>query len=295
MDQDRSALRELRGAASTPALRLGRDGFLGLRFTCRGTATVLAERRFRTPLQVLEALSFPGDPALGVMLLNPTGGVLGGDRLVTEMAVGDGAHVVVSTPSATRIYGSRGETAVQDTTATVGCGATLEYVPDHVIPHPRASFSQTLHADLSAGANLMAWDAWALGRVARGESWEFESLDSRIDIRRCGRPVFIDRFALRPASRRLGALPGSDGHAYVASWLAVGDEGARWEETAAEWGDLAACIPGVRAAGSSLAEGGALVRVLATSAYALIEAQQRLWAAARATLLRLAPLDLRKA
>ena len=39
-----------------------------------------------------------------LMLLNPTGGVLGGDHLVTEIIQEAGTHVCLTTPSATRIY-----------------------------------------------------------------------------------------------------------------------------------------------------------------------------------------------
>ena len=295
MDQERSALRELKPppAAAAGARRAGRDGFLRLGFERRDGATVLVERRFRTPLQILEALSFPDDPAAGVLILNPTGGVLGGDRLVTELCLGAETHVVVSTPSATRVYGSRHEPARLVTTISLGADAVLEYVPDHVIPHPHARLAQRLEIDLAPGARLLLWDAWALGRAARDECWVFHDLDSTVRVRQAGAALFVDRFSLTPA-RRLAGLGGSEGHAYFAAWLVAGDRTAEWTPLAGELGRLAAEVPGIHAAGSALARGGALVRVLARSAYALAEARRLLWAATRDRVLGRGPLDLRK-
>ena len=47
--------------------------------------------RFMLPLQVLAPVTLD-DPAAVVSLLNPTGGVLGGDRLVSDLVLGEGAH-----------------------------------------------------------------------------------------------------------------------------------------------------------------------------------------------------------
>ena len=47
--------------------------------------TVLTGRRFTLPLQVLEPIDLDGTGSATVFLLNPTGGVLGGDRLETRV------------------------------------------------------------------------------------------------------------------------------------------------------------------------------------------------------------------
>jgi urease accessory protein len=275
--------------------RVGRDGLLRLAFARRGAATVLTERYFRTPLQVLEALSFPADPALGVVLLNPTGGVLGGDRLVTGLRLEEGAHVVVSTPSATRVYGTRLAAALQTSTVAVGPDATLEYVPDHVILHPHARLEQSVQVDLAPGARLLLWDAWALGRPARDEVWRFDGIVSAVRVTRAGAPVFVDRMRLEPPVDPLASMTGAAAHAYVASWLVCSDRALSWTALANELADAAASIPGVRAAGTALARDGLLVRLLSATAYALLDAQRCLWALTRARALGLPPLDLRKA
>ena len=51
-------------------------------------------------------MELDGSGSVCVMLLNPTGGLLGGDCLTTEIDLAQGAHVVLTTPSATKVYRS---------------------------------------------------------------------------------------------------------------------------------------------------------------------------------------------
>ena len=64
-------------SSALPLDRVGKDGSLRLAFERRDERTILTERRYSLPLQVLEPISMDGDGSLLVMLLNPTGGLLG--------------------------------------------------------------------------------------------------------------------------------------------------------------------------------------------------------------------------
>ena len=45
---------------------------------------MLTARRFTLPLQALEPMDLDGDGVATLLLLNPTGGLLAGDRLETD-------------------------------------------------------------------------------------------------------------------------------------------------------------------------------------------------------------------
>src|SRR5258706_7251441 len=104
---------------------IGRDGFLRLQFERRAAQTILSKSRFTLPLQVLTPLTLDDGTAY-LMLLNPTGGVLGGDRLVTAIIQADETPVSMTTPSATRIYRTAEKPAILETTIHLGESATLE-------------------------------------------------------------------------------------------------------------------------------------------------------------------------
>lgn len=271
------------------AARVGRDGSLKLVFERRGAATVLAACRSTLPLQVLAPVALD-DPAAVVSMLNPTGGVLGGDRLAVDIDVGPGAHACLTTPSATRVYRTSGAPAVQTVHARLAPGAVCEWVPDHTIPSPRAVLEQRLLFEVAEGATLLAVDAWAAGRVARGEAWSFTRLDSALTVGDAAGLVLYDRFVLDGGAgwSRLGF---AEGHPYFATVAVVTDvplddllDGLSTPMAASD----------AHVGAARLSRRGTLVRCLARSAPALTSALQTIWTLARRTVLAAPPLALRK-
>jgi urease accessory protein len=273
----------------SPPDRVGRDGALRLRFERRGTATVLAACRSTLPLQVLAPVGLD-DPAAVVSVLNPTGGLVGGDRLAIEVVVGTGAHAVLTTPSATKVYRTGGEPAVQDVLIRLEPGATVEYVPDHTIPFAGSALRQAIGVEVGEGARLVLVDSFAAGRVGRGETWRFDRLESALLIEDAGGRLLRDRFVLR-GDPAWGGLGGTESHPYFATVALVGVVAdARFE---AEVAALAKGRSDVRIGGEALPRGGYLLRCLALDAPAFTEAVEGIWTAARC-LLGARPLALRK-
>ena len=271
--------------------RVGRDGALRLDFERRGPVTVLARSRSTLPLQVLAPVALEDQAAI-VSILNPTGGLVGGDRLTVDVTVGPTAHACLTTPSATKVYRSEGEPARQDVTLRLEAGAACEWVPDHTIPFAGSALRQRITVDVGDGARLILVDAFAAGRVGRGERWAFRLLDSAIVLRDAKGWLLRDRFVLDGSgSLNPEGLGVTEGRPYFASLVVVADdvEGFR-REVAARFPAGAVVI----AAAGRLPRRGALVRCLAPSAPALLTALDVLWAAARRHGLGLPPLSLRK-
>lgn len=276
-------------APGTSLARVGRDGLLRLCFERRGSATVVAGCRSTLPLQVLAPVGLE-DPAAIVSILNPTGGLVGGDRLTIDADLGPGAHACLTTPSATKVYRTAGEVAEQRMQLRLAPDAVLEWVPDHTIPFAGSALRQRIHVYLDARARLILTDAFAVGRVARGETWQFALLDSAISV--CdGRGWLLhDRFVLR-GSRPGTGLGWTENHPYFATVVVIGDvDGADFAGAvvAAPGGDVAI-------GAGALARGGVVVRVLAAGAPALLDALDRVWTLARRALLGFPPPALRKA
>jgi urease accessory protein len=268
--------------------RVGRDGALRLRVERRGAGSVVSGCRWTLPLQILAPLSLD-DPAVVLSLLNPTGGVLGGDRLEVDVEVGPGAHACLTTPSATRVYRTAGPPALQQVRLRLAAGAVVEWVPDHTIPFAGSDFRQTIEADLDDGAALFLADAFSSGRVAHGERWRFRRLDSALTVRDRRGDLVHDRLVLGGAADGLGGTEGAD---YFATIVVAAGRGL--DALAAEVPGRAAAIAGSRAAAARLAGDALVIRGLATSAPALGDLLRTLWDAARRLVLGLPPLVLRK-
>jgi urease accessory protein len=229
-----------------------------------------------------------------LMLLNPTGGVLGGDHLFTEIVLEKETHVCLTTPSATRIYRTEEKPAVLETVIHVGEGSTLEYLPDHVIPHAGSALRQSLRVEMERGSRAIILDSFAAGRVARDERWTFSQIDSRTEIIACGKPAFLNRTFIDPVAQqpeRLGLME-KFGYSACLSLFAHGFED--WPAVAAAMHAELQNVPQIKAGVSLLARGGCVVRYLANSASDMTRTNKNLWDAARELVLRLPRFDHRK-
>lgn len=280
-------------ACSSNPERAGRDGFLSLRFERRGASTILSRSRFTLPLQALTPLALEDGTAY-LMLLNPTGGILGGDHLVSHIVQDCETRVCLTTPSATRVYRATERPAVIDTQIEVGPGATLEYLPDHVIPHAGAALHQKLRVDLGQGSRAILLDSFASGRVAAGERWNFQEMDLRTEVYRCGRPVLLNRTWIRPQIQQVRQIGCMEHYDYTATLGIFADSFADWQNFATEMNRELGSMPQIAGGVSLLSREGCLVRLLSVSAWDMNCATQKLWALARESVLGLPRFDFRK-
>jgi len=264
-----------------------------LRFARSGGNTILAQSRFSLPLQALTPLIL-GDGTSYLMLLNPTGGVLGGDHLVTNIVQEPGTHVCLTTPSATRIYRTSEKPAILETVIHLGEGAALEYYPEHVIPHAGAALRQSLRIEMAPGSRAIILDSMASGRVAHGERWSFTEMDSRTEVYACSRPMYINRTRIVPAEKRPDQLGLMEEFDYMSCMGLFADEFTRWEQVAAAMNEELKSAPNVHGGATPLSRGGCVVRFLAHSASDMTIASKKLWDAARKHVADLPPFDQRK-
>ena len=273
--------------------RVGRDGFLRLRFARSCGNTILAQSRFSLPLQALTPLTLK-DGASYLMLLNPTGGVLGGDHLVTNIVQEPGTHVCLTTPSATRIYRTSEKPAILETVIHLGEGAALEYSPEHVIPHAGSALLQSLRIEMARGSRAIIVDSLGSGRVAHGERWNFTEIDSRTEVYACSRPAYISRTRIVPAEKRPDQLGLMEEFDYMSCMGLFADGFTRWEQVAGGMNEELKSVPNVHGGATLLSRGGCMVRFLARSASDMTIANKKLWDAARKHVADLPPFDHRK-
>ena len=238
-------------------------------------------------------MDLDGSGAATLMLLNPTGGILGGDILETRVRVGPGSQVCLTTPAPTRVYRSAGPPAVHRFEARVASGARLEYLPDHVIPSPGARLRQSTEVVLAAGSALLLMDAWAVGRPARGERWRFDELDLALTVRDERGLLLHERSVLdRLARDGLGA---AEGFPYVATFAAIAPSSDVWGPLVEQLFCALSALPAVARCGvSALGRGGVIARLLCPSAPVLDACVSALWTVCRRELFALDPLRLRK-
>ncbi len=281
-------------AAHDPVLdAVGRHGALTYVFERQGARTVLARSSCSSPWHYFPPSTLDDSGCAYTWLVNQSGGLVGGDHVTVEAQLQAGTHVLLTSPSANRVYRSEREPAVQTVRLTAGAGARLEWLPDVTIPFAGSRFRQSIHVDLAPGATAVLWDAMASGRVARDERWAFASYENEIVIRTASGQSAVERFAVTPDS--IGeSVKGWD---YVGSLFVVGDSIAPERLSALEIGFVELCEqqPGELLGGVSFpAVPGLAVKVAARSAPVLAAFLDAAWSRIRASLWQLPAPALRR-
>ena len=177
----------------------------------RSGKTFLASQHFRLPLQVLTPFYSDQDGTAFVYLLNPSGGILQGDVLETDIVVEAGAKAFVTTPSANKFYKMDEGQAMLRNRISVAEDGVLEYMPEYNIPFAQSSVIQETSFDLSVGSTLMAFDMIVPGRMEKGEFFEYDLYSSKISIRVEGKLLAHEVARIEPKKsnpRGIGVLAG---------------------------------------------------------------------------------------
>jgi urease accessory protein len=255
------------------------DGALTLRFESDAASiTRLADLYQHDPCRALLPEPDPGEPRTAV-LITTAGGLTGGDRLALQIAVGTRAAALCTPQAAEKIYRSPGNAAEIDIRMTVAAQAVLEWLPQEMILFDGARLRRRVTIDLDSDARLLAGDITVFGRTARGESLTHGALSDRWQLRRDGRPVWMDALSLDgdlPA--RLAHPAGFDGAVAQALILYAAPDAAAARDR------LRAVIEGhggETVAGASVIDGLLLVRLLDRDAARLRRCFALLWAALR--------------
>ena len=147
---------------------------------------------------------------------------------------------------------------------------------------------------MEAGSRGVFLDAFAAGRQALNEMWNFHELDLFTEINLCGSPIFLNRLKIIPSIDRPDGLGVMGEHAYAASLTVVDDHAQDWPTILENLRQQLQEIPEILGGASLLPRAGISIRILTRSAIALSTAIRQLLAASRQQVFHLSPLELRK-
>jgi len=274
------------------AAEVGKFGVLRLTLAPRRGRTVVADQYWRIPLQGLPPSYQDGDDEAYLYLLNPTGGIVQGDRLQTVITLEPGARAVISTQSATKVYRMDEAYAEEINHYTLEGDAVLECLPDQTIPFAGSRFYRSTHIDLDPDATLILTDLLAAGRVARGERFGFEQLFVQVDIHVGGEPYLVGRLHLSPSDGAMDRLGLWNAHGYYGSLYAYSPR--LDDDLATALAELIEGRGGVYGGAGQPAPGFAVARVLGPTTWAVRELLYDAWDLLRRSLVGKPARPLRK-
>jgi len=166
--------------------------------------TRLSEQSFRAPFHIGKGYWDEDAKVMQLRVVNPTAGILSGDRLELAVDVDPGAALVIMTPAATRAFMMERGIAVCEQRLAVAAGGWLEYAPEPLFPHTQSDYRQETKLELAAGADAYFAEALAPGRVGRGERWAWRRLTMQLEVTVGGKLIFRER--LDASGKEFGKL-----------------------------------------------------------------------------------------
>ena len=265
------------------------QGRLRLEFRAVGGRTVLARRDHAGPVLVQRPF-YPGDGACHAYILHPPGGLARDDRLDTRVDVAAGGNVLLTTPSATKVYRSPVGSPVESRlvqSLTVADAASLEWLPQETILFGGSRYRAGLRIRLARRARFSGWEIFALGRPASGDAYGTGVLhaETRIDVHGAAR--LVDRQLWSRREQRddedvFTAAWGLDGRTVLATYYAYPADEDTLARARLLLGDCAD-------AGATLLDDLLVARILADGVERTRAVLDRIWRGLRPIVNRLAP------
>lgn len=168
-------------------------GYIDLQFNQSTTGrTILTRSYARAPLKVQRPF-YPEPEVCHTVLLHSAGGMVGGDRLSSQIDLAPQSRALITTAAAAKIYRSTGGTAHQQIKIHIGANACLEWLPQETILFNQAKYQQDLHVDLDPGGIFCTWEIVRLGRSASQEIFQQGCWQNALEVWQAGKPLWIDR------------------------------------------------------------------------------------------------------
>jgi len=239
-------------------------------------ATYLARQVAGFPFHITRPFQLDRAPAgMATLILQSVGaGILQGDRIDMAINVEEQAAIHLTTQAATIVHSMTNGHATQTAHVTARHGAFVEYLPDPLILFPNSRIATRLVLEIEIGATVIWCDGYVM-HDPKGGDGRFAQLEAETDVRRAGKVVALDRFAI-DGETMAGQRSATVSHPIHASFGVVADTDLK---TLLE--DLrraAADVPEIYA-GLSLMPGdmGVWCRLLARDGVACRKALSVLW------------------
>lgn len=194
------------GSASHPdsGLILRGELRLGARLDEVQGKTVATRQFHRGALSVMRPLYLDDSGQMSMFILNPGGGYVSGDDYLIEVTVEDGAELLLTTQSATKVYRTTGLPARQRLSARIGDRGVLEYLPDQLIVYRDGRYLQDCAIELAPTGHLVLAEITTAGWSPDDTDFSFEEIRTRCaisvrDEEGSARPLCVDHLRLVPA------------------------------------------------------------------------------------------------
>jgi urease accessory protein len=191
----------------------------------RAGRSVASHQYHRGALRVLRPHYLDDSGQVCYVVVNPGGAYLGADLFVLDIEVQDGADLLLTTQSATKVYRTPGSFAEQRMVVRLGERARLELVPDQLIAYREASYRQWTSVTVHPSSSLVMAEVVTPGWSPDGAAFRYEEVRLRnaihVEADEGSRLLALDNLLIRPPSGDVTGLGFMEGFSHLGSLIVV--------------------------------------------------------------------------
>jgi len=200
-------------------------GELELRVAERKGQSFASHQFHEGALRVLRPHYLDGSGQVCYVVVNPGGAYLGADLFLVDVEVGDGADLLLTTQSATKIYRTPESFAEQRMDLRLGEGARLELMPDQLIAYREASYRQRTSVTVRPSSSLVMAEVVTPGWSPDGAGFRYQEIRLRNEIRvetdEGPHLLALDNLLIRPPAGDVTGLGFMEGYSHLGSLVVV--------------------------------------------------------------------------
>ena len=234
-------------------------GYLGAVCEKKGRRSILKESYYEGAYKITRPVYLDHSGQACLYIMNPGGGYIDGDAYRMEIELEEGAEVLLTTQSSTKIYKTITRPVVQSMDVTLKRGSLLEYFPDPVIAYQHARFKQETVVRMEQGASLICTDIFTPGWAPDGSFFRYDLLQSRMKVYLDERLILQDLLRLEP-DHEIHSLGNMEGFTHLGSMIIIHE--SINEECVDEFYQMLSSLSEIRAGISLLSIPGAAIRIM---------------------------------
>lgn len=198
--------------------------YLALRFSNEIGTTRLTERRHFGSLRIQKPFYPEALSICHVIIIHPSGGIVSGDQLSITTHVGDNAHVVLTTPGASKWYRANQKISKQQITLSATSAASIEWLPQETIFFNGANVQLEHNIMLASDSCYIGGEILCFGRTASGELFRNGNIVQRTKIYRAGKLLWFEQGILHANAASMGNVLILSGNTVCATLIAISNK-----------------------------------------------------------------------
>jgi len=162
-----------------------------------GQQTRMGKTAHFGPLRVQRPFYPEGSDLMHLYLLHPPGGLVGGDQLSIQAHAKEGAKILMTTPSAGKLYRNESDMQQgQEVTITIADDCAVEYLPQENIFFNGAKGTLNTRVNIQGNGLFIGWEITCLGRPEAHAYFNEGRLKQSLLVYQDDQPLFLDRLIL---------------------------------------------------------------------------------------------------